>query len=1225
MKIIRYARLFAALLLAPLSGLAAPGDLDTTFGETGKVITPIGSGYDNATSVAVQSDGRILVAGLSERGGNTDSVLVRYNSDGSLDTTFNGTGKVVTDFGGVTITESVAIQGDGKILLGGYSNVAGGSDFVLLRYNADGTPDTAFNGTGKVTTDFGTQETDVIRSLAVQSDGKIVAAGFAFTAGKANFAVVRYNSDGSLDTTFNTTGRVTTAFGSGEDEGQSVTLQSDGKVVVCGYSFYGASVGIAVARYNSNGSLDTSFDGDGKVTTNIAGYDAGFSVALHGGEKILVAGLASPGDFALVRYNANGSLDTSFNGTGVVTTSLSSGLDQANGMAVQSDGKVVLAGIASSGSGYGFALVRYNADGMLDTSFNGTGKAITSITTSGDDRAYGVALQSDGNLVLVGAAGAYPIGDFGVVRYIGSDSPVVATGSPVNVTGTSATLAGTVNPNGTSTTAYFEYGTTTLYGSTTAVQNIPAGTAPVDVSAPVSGLSAGATYHFRLVAGNAGGTATGVDVSFVAMGTGGATAVPTAATGIAVSVTTQAATLEGMVNPKGGATLVQFEFGLTTSYTSATLAQSIGTGMAGVSVSAQLSGLMPGATYHYRVVGTNDLGTGQGVDRTFTTSAVAPVAATEPATNIGISFATLHGTVTPNDLAVTVSFEIAESEAALLAAAASPVAASPASLIAGITTPQAVTGSVSGLPPSAGGIYFYRIKATSGGTTVVGDPVSFTLQNTLPVARDDAFIILGDDSLDPIKQFTSSDTPGRDSDADPGDALKIVAVNAPTAAQFGTPVVSGTGLHITYDPGAFFAGSEDGDSFSYTIEDSRGGRATATVRVFHTSVLAGTYSGLIGTEGTGAAAGRLDITLTRTGQITGSFKWQGQLYSFKGATLGKDGTLTVTKAKIDGGGAVLDIALVLDPAAKILTGTLTDTATTPAIVARAEVTGTATLNDLALEDLPEPGIYVSYIDPGSLGAALAEGAPEAGAPVFPRGLGFSQITVRGKITSRSRPARAVGRMPDDQPFSSGARGLARALRAASGQARYPLFVDNLYPKVRDNFNRLRSGGVVSGDLAFTRSGARFDSNLNWERLANPRAPRFAGGIRGLRAALNAIKYGRPAPGNLPGGIVNDARVVNAKIDFRDGDLPGLITRSLKLTRSGIGPVRARVEPLNPSANVEMVKLTMDAAKGKFSGSFRFPGTNVLTKFNGVFKNADGQGVFTGPETTGRVQIQKVGE
>ncbi len=620
----------------------------------------------------------------------------------------------------------------------------------------------------------------------------------------------------------------------------------------------------------------------------------------------------------------------------------------------------------------------------------------------------------------------------------------------------------------------------------------------------------------------------------------------------------------------------------------------------------------------------NQDGSGYGVYATKVFVITPPVVTTGEATNRTASTATLNGTVTPNDVAVDVSFELAESEAGLDTAGVTTTPAVPASLAAGLTTPQAVSKAFTGLTLGIGNTqktYYYRTKATpSGGAPIYGETVAFTVENTPPEAMNDTFIILGNEALDPIKQFTASGTPGRDTDADPGDTLKIVFVNAPTVALLGTPAINPDQKSITYNSGDLFEGEPGGDSFSYTIEDSRGAQATAVVRVFHVRTVAGLYSGLIGADGGGTASGRLDVMLTRLGQVTGSFKWQGQLYTFKNSPLGPDGTLTVSKPKVDGGGAVLGITLTLNPTTKILTGKLTDNSTDPATVADAEVTGAASVDDLALEDLPAPGTYSAYIDPGTVSAAAPEIAPEAGAPVLPRGLGFSQIIVKGKATSRSRPARTVGRMPDDRPFSSGSRALIRALRAATGQAKYPLYVDNLYPRLRNAQDRLESGGVVSGDLGFTRTGSQFDSDLNWERRANPTAPRFQGGIRGLTAVLNAIRYGRPPAGALPIGIRGENNP-NAKLDLREGDLGGTSTQSFRLTRSGSGGVRVQVLGVNPQS----LKLSVSANGGKFSGSFIHPADAALpkpprTKFNGVFKAQDGQGVFTGPTTTGRIQV-----
>src|ERR1051325_5285566 len=208
--------------------------LDTSFNGTGIVTTPIGSGHDFGNSAAIQGDGKIIVAGQTWNGSNYDFAVVRYNGDGTLDTSFNGTGMVTTAFGsGTDIGSSVAVQEDGKIVVAGYSLIGTSSDFAVARYNPDGSLDTSFNGTGKVTTDIG-GGFDVGHSVAMQGDGKVVVAGWSFAGFSYDFALVRYNSDGSLDTSFNGTGKATTDIGGSADEGFSVVIQEDGKIVAAG-------------------------------------------------------------------------------------------------------------------------------------------------------------------------------------------------------------------------------------------------------------------------------------------------------------------------------------------------------------------------------------------------------------------------------------------------------------------------------------------------------------------------------------------------------------------------------------------------------------------------------------------------------------------------------------------------------------------------------------------------------------------------------------------------------------------------------------------------------------------------------------------------------------------------------------------------------------------------------------------------------------------------------
>jgi uncharacterized delta-60 repeat protein len=348
------------------------GTLDASFGGDGRVVTSFGASDDNGFSVTLDGADRILVAGYTGSGASAEFAVARYNSDGSLDTSFDGDGLISTGLLGDDLGQSVKVQSDGKIVIGGYSFNGSSFDFSIVRYNDDGSLDTSFDGDGKVT--VGIAFHDASYSIALQSDGKIVAAGHSLTGiGINDFAIVRYNTDGSLDTTFSGDGRVTTDFGGTNDVGQSVAVQADGKIVVAGISSTGPNADFAVVRYNADGSLDTSFDGDGLVKTGFgAGSDAGITVALQADGKILVAGSSFNGtdtDFAIVRYNIDGSLDTTFDGDGKVTTQIGASSDDGFGIAIQADGKIVVSGSSFNGSDYDFAVARYNTDGSLDTGF----------------------------------------------------------------------------------------------------------------------------------------------------------------------------------------------------------------------------------------------------------------------------------------------------------------------------------------------------------------------------------------------------------------------------------------------------------------------------------------------------------------------------------------------------------------------------------------------------------------------------------------------------------------------------------------------------------------------------------------------------------------------------------------------------------------------------------------------------------------------------------------
>jgi len=409
------ALLAAQVALSP-SANAAPGDLDSTFGIGGKVTTDFG-GFEVGNGIALQADSKLVTVGTSFIGGQSFFALSRYNPDGTLDSSFGSGGKVTTDFGsGLSRSEDVAIQLDGKIVAAGL--VFTGeftSNFAIARYNPDGSLDTSFGSGGEVRTDFNSGRS-FANAVAVQPDGKILAAGATFVGGVGNeWALARYNGDGSLDASFGTGGLVITDIA---PEIIDLALQPDGKIVAGGRG----SGNFALARYNPDGSLDTSFGTGGKVATDWGRDDAIFSVALQPDGKIVAAGdsLSSTADFVLARYSLDGSLDSSFGTGGKVITDFGGVGGRANAVVLQPDGKIVAAGISVYAANPAtFALARYNVDGSLDSSFGIGGKVTTSFGGAFGDVANALVLQPDGKIVAAGTDEATSW-DFALARYEGT-------------------------------------------------------------------------------------------------------------------------------------------------------------------------------------------------------------------------------------------------------------------------------------------------------------------------------------------------------------------------------------------------------------------------------------------------------------------------------------------------------------------------------------------------------------------------------------------------------------------------------------------------------------------------------------------------------------------------------------------------------------------------------------------------------------------------------------
>ncbi len=397
------------------------------------VTTPVGPGRDEAYEIALQSDGRILLGGTSFSGTNNDFALVRYNSDLTLDTAFDGDGKLTTNINANDEGQGgLVVEPDGKILLGGHNFVGGPSDddFVAVRYNANGSLDTAFATNGIAVTPVSTLW-DIATDMARQPDGKVVLAGYVRVGGAGgqyDLGVVRYNADGSLDTSFDGDGKVITAVTPGDDFGNAMLLQPDGKILVVGASLL-ANNDFSMVRYNPDGSLDAGFGVGGIVTTPLgAGNDWGADVALQPDGKIVFVGQSHTGaniDVAVVRYMSDGTLDGTFGAGGMVFTAVGPGDDYGRAVAIQPDGKILVAGRTFNGVNEDVLVLRYNPNGTLDPSFSGDGVVTTAIG-GGDDAAEAIAIGSDGRILVGGSSNNGANLDFALIRY-GADGSLDPT------------------------------------------------------------------------------------------------------------------------------------------------------------------------------------------------------------------------------------------------------------------------------------------------------------------------------------------------------------------------------------------------------------------------------------------------------------------------------------------------------------------------------------------------------------------------------------------------------------------------------------------------------------------------------------------------------------------------------------------------------------------------------------------------------------------------------
>jgi uncharacterized delta-60 repeat protein len=551
------------------------GSLDPTFGAGGTVITDFGRSESGA-AVALQPDGKIVVSGrvYDFELGTIALTVVRYQPDGSLDNSFGSSGRATLALGAPPAGNNIVLQSDGKILVAGsaFNGNTGHVDFAVTRLKTDGSLDASFGPGGTQLIDFGDRSTDPsfafafanADGIALQSDGRIVVSGTflkGFDDDNADtnnnpfpvnvFAVARLNRDGSLDDgspddttpgdSFGSGGKQTIEFNASDFPSISfggspsfgarafgVAVQPDDRIVVTGgvdaidyiYSGYPQASDFAVVRLDRNGSLDTSFNATGKQAIDFGpssalGWVVAYGVAVQPDGKIITVGDSYEGAFAVSRLNGDGSLDASFNSTGKQVIDANS-LGTAYGVAVQSDGKIVVAGTRSTwtaDAGWGpntFAVARLNGTGSLDTSFGAGGVQTTAFGTS-DEGATGVALQPDGNMVVVGWCSPEVTGyDFALGRFLGNNdsdgvSDAVENGAPNGGDGNGDWILDNQQVNVTSLP-------NAVTGSYITLQS-PAGTNLADVEAvtnPPPGLPAGAKTPVGIVDFQVLGVAPGV-------------------------------------------------------------------------------------------------------------------------------------------------------------------------------------------------------------------------------------------------------------------------------------------------------------------------------------------------------------------------------------------------------------------------------------------------------------------------------------------------------------------------------------------------------------------------------------------------------------------------------------------------------------------------------------------------------------------------------------------
>lgn len=400
--------------------LFSTGLLDTNFGTGGILEYNVGDLDADAKAVAIQSDGRTLISG------DANSVIgfARLNGNGTYDTSFGSNGKLLFAVSNYAChVHALTLLPDGRFLIAGSATINGKDNVLLARFLSNGVPDTTFGTTGVVTTAVGTNSA-YAQAIRLQNDGKILIGGGAPFSGQNAFLVMRYMANGTLDTSWNGTGFNVTGVGANGDQLAGVTVLADGKVMAGGYSVFGGNTAakFSVTRYLTTGALDNAFGSFGRLAFNVSPNNVDAAVAFFSQPdgKIVMTGYSfnsalTDSDIGIARINTDGSFDANFNGSGKLVTSIGLGTDYGIGGAVQSDNKLVIGAATTIGAATRFGLLQLTTNGVADSDFGFGGRNYYDFGTSAAETPAALAVDAAGRIVMVGTVNNI----FGIVRVLG--------------------------------------------------------------------------------------------------------------------------------------------------------------------------------------------------------------------------------------------------------------------------------------------------------------------------------------------------------------------------------------------------------------------------------------------------------------------------------------------------------------------------------------------------------------------------------------------------------------------------------------------------------------------------------------------------------------------------------------------------------------------------------------------------------------------------------------